>query len=473
MHAALGRAGDERHAPTTRSPRLRMSRLSHAFSLLALPRAARLFPTRGQILATRPPVRLSFSLPPHAPRPATPAAAAADSGSPQLPSPPPPPLTLVERACPAALLPFLRLARIERPVGTWLALLPGWWGLALAAPPGGLPNAELALLFGAGAFLVRGAGCTANDIWDRDFDAHVARTRLRPLAAGQVSLSRAAVFLALQLAAALLVLAQLDAATVQLGVLLAPLVCLYPLAKRVTSFAQVVLGLAMNFGVLMGATAAAAASAAATAAEPKAAKVSALRSHDRLVTTPAHLEDGGKAANQLPEVPAPRKGPFSGLIDALTTPRLIALSVFGTVPVPASIGLPVALLPSPSLLLFAGAVGWTVVYDTLYAHQDRRDDRRLGLRSTALWMGRTHTRPVLSAVAVASAGLWSLAGVGADLGWPFYAAVAGACTHMLWQSATADVDDARNLQRRFLSNTRVGWAMLAGIVVARRTQVVE
>ena len=451
-----------------------MSRLSHAFSLLALPRAARLFPTRGPMLAARPPVRLSFSLPPHAP---TPAAAAADS--PQLLSPPPPPpppppqppqpLTLVERACPAALLPFLRLARIERPVGTWLALLPGWWGLALAAPPGGLPNAELALLFGAGAFLVRGAGCTANDIWDRDFDAHVARTRLRPLAAGQVSLARAAAFLALQLAAALLVLAQLDAATVQLGVLLAPLVCLYPLAKRVTSFAQVVLGLAMNFGVLMGATAA----AASAATEPKAAKAPALPLHDRGVTTPAHIEDGGKAAKQLPGMPAPRTGPFAGLFDALTTPRFIALSVFGTVPVPALSGLPVASLPSPPLLLFAGAVGWTVVYDTLYAHQDRRDDRRLGLRSTALLMGRTHTRPVLSAVAVASAGLWSLAGVGADLGWPFYAAVAGACTHMLWQSATADVDDARNLQRRFLSNTRVGWALLAGIIVARRTQVVE
>src|SRR5215813_9054375 len=103
----------------------------------------------------------------------------------------------VERYLPAWSRPYARLARLDRPIGTWLLLFPGWWGIALAAER--WPDWRLLLLFGIGAVTMRGAGCTLNDIADRDYDAQVARTRLRPLPSGAVSVRQAWRFLALQL----------------------------------------------------------------------------------------------------------------------------------------------------------------------------------------------------------------------------------------------------------------------------------
>ncbi|HEX3499569.1 MAG TPA: UbiA family prenyltransferase, partial [Stellaceae bacterium] len=101
------------------------------------------------------------------------------------------------RYAPAALLPFIRLARLDRPIGTWLLLFPGWWAIALAAPDGSWPDWRLILLFAIGAVVMRGAGCTFNDIVDRDFDAAVARTRTRPIPSGAVGVRGAVAFLAL------------------------------------------------------------------------------------------------------------------------------------------------------------------------------------------------------------------------------------------------------------------------------------
>jgi hypothetical protein len=152
----------------------------------------------------------------------------------------------------ATLIPFLKLVRIDRPIGTWLALLPGFWGLALAADPGTIPSPWLLSIFGLGAFIMRGAGCTINDMWDRNFDSQVARTSQRPLAKGTVSLPAAWAFLSVQLSAGFALLATLPAITIGLGVALVPIVMLYPSLKRVTYWPQVVLGAAMNWGVLMG-----------------------------------------------------------------------------------------------------------------------------------------------------------------------------------------------------------------------------
>ena len=99
---------------------------------------------------------------------------------------------------------------MDKPVGTWLLLLPCLWGLGLAAPAGELPDLRLAALMALGAFVMRGAGCTINDLWDRDFDRRVFRTRSRPLASGAVSVPQALAFLALQLAAGLAVVVQLN-----------------------------------------------------------------------------------------------------------------------------------------------------------------------------------------------------------------------------------------------------------------------
>jgi 4-hydroxybenzoate polyprenyltransferase len=159
----------------------------------------------------------------------------------------------VDRAAPASLKPYLRLARIERPIGWWLLLLPCWWSSALAAiASGDLPNAWHALLFLVGAVTMRGAGSTYNDLVDRDLDARVERTRDRPLPSGQVSARAALVFLGLQCLVGLAVLVQFNAFAIATGVASLGIVALYPFMKRVFWLPQIVLGLAFAWGGLMG-----------------------------------------------------------------------------------------------------------------------------------------------------------------------------------------------------------------------------
>jgi 4-hydroxybenzoate polyprenyltransferase len=158
----------------------------------------------------------------------------------------------IDRHVPQGIRPYLRLARVDRPIGTWLLLFPGWWSLALAAAPGALPDGYVMVLFALGALLMRGAGCTINDIVDRDFDRQVARTATRPLASGALSLQQALVFLAIQLGLAFLILLQLEPLAIKLGVLSLLLVVAYPFMKRITWWPQAFLGLTFNWGALLG-----------------------------------------------------------------------------------------------------------------------------------------------------------------------------------------------------------------------------
>ncbi len=159
----------------------------------------------------------------------------------------------VDSFAPPAIRPYLRLARADRPIGAWLLLLPCWWSVGLAAIAAGTaPNWWHIVLFFVGAFVMRGAGCTWNDIVDRDLDARVARTRSRPIPSGQVSLAAAAAFLVLQALIGLAVLLQFNRFTVLLGIASLAVVAVYPLMKRVTSWPQIVLGLAFSWGALMG-----------------------------------------------------------------------------------------------------------------------------------------------------------------------------------------------------------------------------
>lgn len=155
---------------------------------------------------------------------------------------------------PATWRPYALLMRLDRPVGTWLLLLPGWWGILSAAPFSG-QSALYMVLFGIGAVLMRGAGCVINDLWDRDFDRQVARTRTRPLAAGDLSPRAALLFLLVLLAVSFLILLFFNRLTVAIGVASLIPVILYPLAKRVTWYPQAVLGLTFNMGALMGTSA--------------------------------------------------------------------------------------------------------------------------------------------------------------------------------------------------------------------------
>jgi 4-hydroxybenzoate polyprenyltransferase len=161
---------------------------------------------------------------------------------------------------PAGWRDFATLARWDRPIGTWLLLLPCWWGQALAGGGSGggvVPDPLLMLLFAVGAVAMRGAGCTVNDLADRDFDRLVARTRGRPLAAGRVSTRAALLFVAAQSMVGLLVLLALDTTAALVALASLPLILAYPFMKRVTHWPQAFLGVTFNWGALVGYAAAA------------------------------------------------------------------------------------------------------------------------------------------------------------------------------------------------------------------------
>jgi 4-hydroxybenzoate polyprenyltransferase len=160
----------------------------------------------------------------------------------------------VDTRAPLWSRPYLRLSRLDRPIGSWLLLLPCWWSAALAAGIAhDVSRLPLTLvLFLIGAFAMRGAGCTWNDITDRDLDAQVERTRSRPIPAGQVSVPQAAAFLVLQALIGLVVLLQFNRFAVGCGIASLVIVAVYPFMKRITYWPQIVLGLAFSWGALMG-----------------------------------------------------------------------------------------------------------------------------------------------------------------------------------------------------------------------------
>ena len=288
----------------------------------------------------------------------------------------------VDQLAPASWRPFLRLARFDRPIGAWLLLFPCWWGQALAELS--LGRSSLALvyfgLFFLGAFAMRGAGCTYNDIVDRDFDARVARTAARPLASGQVSVLDAQLFLGVLCLVGLLVLIQFNAFTIALGMSSLLLVAVYPFAKRYTYWPQAVLGLTFKWGALVG---------------------------------------------------------WSAITGGLS---------------------------AAPLALYAGSVLWTIGYDTIYAHQDKDDDLLLGLKSTALRLGK-QTRFWLACIYTGAVLFWSLAGALAGARWGFFLALALVGGQLCWQVATLATEDAGNCLQRFRSNQLVGWLLTVGLAL--------
>jgi 4-hydroxybenzoate polyprenyltransferase len=286
----------------------------------------------------------------------------------------------VERWLPRRVRPYARLARLDRPIGTWLLLFPGWWGIALAARD--WPDPGLMALFALGALVMRGAGCTLNDIVDREYDAQVARTRLRPLPSGAVGVPQAVGFLFAQIAVGAAVLFSLNRLSIALGFAVLVLIGTYPFMKRVTYWPQIFLGLNFNWGALIGWTAVTAAFA------------------------------------------------------------------------------------RPSLFLYLGGVVWTIGYDTIYAHQDKEDDIRIGVKSSALAL-RQSTRPWLFVFYAAALALWAAAGRNAGIGPLFWTGLAAAALQLGWQAARVDIDDPADCLAKFRSNRLVGWMLLAGIAGGR------
>jgi len=287
----------------------------------------------------------------------------------------------VDLYAPDTLKPYCKLARYDRPIGTWLLLLPCWFGTALAQLASGQawPDLWLATLFAIGAIAMRGAGCTWNYIVYRDYDGRVQRTALRPIPSGQVSVRQAVVFGVVQALVGLIVLVQLNGFTIVLAIASLLLVAAYPFAKRFTYWPQFVLGLTFNWGALVGWAA-----------------------------------------------------------------------VNGS-------------LALPALVLYAGAVAWTIAYDTIYAHQDKEDDALLGLKSTALRFGE-QTQAWLAAFFAPALTLFAVAAYLANAGIPTYVGLTVIAGHFVWQVVTLKTSDPDNCLARFKSNRTVGLVLTAAIV---------
>ena len=278
--------------------------------------------------------------------------------------------------------PYGRLSRWDRPIGTWLLLFPCWWSLTLGLAPQWGRLAGWMALFALGALAMRGAGCTWNDIVDRKIDAQVERTRGRPLPAGEVKLRNALIWTALQSLVGAAILFKLNkfAGGVALASLL--LVAIYPTMKRLTSWPQVVLGLAFSWGALVG---------------------------------------------------------YAALTETLAW---------------------------SAVALYAGGVAWTLVYDTIYAMQDQRDDAIVGVRSTAQRFAGAPRR-WLSLFAVLAVAAWALAGVLAHLTPYFFVGLLLIALHFGWQIAFLKPHDQADCLHKFKANAHVGWLLLAAIVAGR------
>jgi 4-hydroxybenzoate polyprenyltransferase len=288
----------------------------------------------------------------------------------------------VDHLLAAALRPYARLARFERPIGWWLLLLPGWWAIAMAQITlgGGLVNVKLLALFLIGAIAMRGAGCTFNDIVDRDFDGKVERTRSRPIPSGQVTVTQAIIFLVALSLVGLAVLLQLSQTAILLGVASLGLVAIYPFMKRFTYWPQVFLGLAFNWSALVG---------------------------------------------------------WAG--------------VAGSV-------------PASAWLLWIGGILWTLGYDTVYAHQDKEDDVRIGVKSTALKLGNATGKWLVGFFAGALI-LIDIAGWIAGSGLLFHIGIAVAGMHAIWQLTRLNIDDPDSCLGMFRANRNFGLIIFTGLVL--------
>ena len=291
---------------------------------------------------------------------------------------------LAFRLTPGAWHPFLQLARIDRPIGYWLLVLPCWWSSALASlvthKP---PNLWHLVLFLVGAIVMRGSGSTYNDIVDRDLDARVERTRFRPIPSGRVGVLAARIFLVAQALIGFLVVIQFNAFTILVGIGSLAVVAIYPFMKRLTSWPQLVLGLAFAWGGLVGWAAA------------------------------------------------------------------------------------FASLALPAFLVYAGAIAWTIGYDTIYAVQDSRDDPAAGIKSTARLFGR-HLRLAVAILYALAVCLIESALLAAGVATHIFAQ-AGAlafAAHLAWQVSRLELDDAAGALKLFRSNRDAGLLLFAGLALA-------
>lgn len=289
----------------------------------------------------------------------------------------------IDSYLPKQARPYAHLARLDKPIGTWLLAWPCMWSITLAALPGHFPDFKMLMLFGSGALLLRGAGCTVNDLLDRDIDTMVERTKSRPVASGLLSPFQGLCFLGFQLLLGLGILLQLNIYSQILGASSLLLVFSYPLMKRLTFWPQAYLGLTFNWGALLGWAA------------------------------------------------------VKGSVD------------------------PAIVFP-----LYISGVFWTLVYDTIYAHQDKEDDIKVGVKSTALRFGDS-TKTWTTGFGIACISSLALSGFNAGIGGPYYAFLAAASGQLAWQILTVDLSSRADCNRKFVSNKWFGAIIFSGILFGK------
>lgn len=281
--------------------------------------------------------------------------------------------------------PYLELSRLQTPIGTILLFLPCGSSLALAASSiTASPQLLLSqtFIFATGALIMRGAGCTINDLWDRSIDRKVPRTRMRPLASGALTIPNALGWLGFQLGIGLMILLQLNSYSVVLGTASLALVVSYPLMKRITYWPQLVLGLSFNWGALMGSSA-------------------ILGQTDWIVAMPLYL----------------------------------------------------------------GHLCWTIVYDTIYAQQDKKSDVLAGVKSTALLFGPNPV-PILAGFSTGFVGLTALSGFMNGCGLSFYTlAVLGPAIHLTHLLRKLDPDSVSSCHDSFKASAITGSLVWLGCLL--------
>ncbi|KAK7856735.1 4-hydroxybenzoate polyprenyltransferase [Quercus suber] len=271
----------------------------------------------------------------------------------------------VDLYLPKHVQPYARLARLDKPIGTWLLAWPCMWSIGLAAIPGHLPDFKMMLLFGCVSLILRGAGCTNYSIVIKELSVmQVERTKLRPVASGLLSPFQGLCFLGFQLLLGHGFLLQLNDYSRILGASSLLLVFTYPLMKRFTFWPQAYLGVTFNWGALLGWAA------------------------------------------------------VKGSLD------------------------PAIVLP-----LYISGVFWTLVYDTIYAHQDKEDDLKVGVKSTALRLGDS-TKEWITGFGIASISSLALCGYNAGIGWPYYAFLTAASGQLAWQIWTVDLSSRADCNRK-------------------------
>ncbi|KXN89207.1 4-hydroxybenzoate polyprenyltransferase, mitochondrial [Leucoagaricus sp. SymC.cos] len=288
---------------------------------------------------------------------------------------------------PASVSPYLELARVEKPTGFILMFWPFAWGITMAAYRIKMPLQDYwRSMFECliGAIILRTSACTVNDIFDRNLDAGVARTKNRPLPSGRISVFAASIYLLAQYAVGLVFFTTtLRGTALNVAIFqLLPLFAIYPLLKRFTHWPQAWLGIAMNFGFMTAWVAS------------------------------------------------------TGSIDS----RFLGVAV-------------------------AACWCWTMLYDTIYACQDIKDDIQMGAKSTAILFG-SWIRPLLILIASGFIILLTMAGVMNKQGWPFFAlSIGGTAAHVIWQFLTVDLEAPQSCWRNFKRNGDLGWPLWAGLML--------